>query len=129
MDFILGLLKTQTHVDSILAVVDRFSKMSHLIPCKKLHDTSHIAYLLFKEIVRLRWVSKTITSDIDVKFMGHFWRKLWKRFDTSLNFVSAYHTQSDGQTKVINRTRQTKTMVSIVTTGGICFEHHTKQDY
>lgn len=38
-----------------------------------------------------------------MKFVGHFWRELWKRLNTTLNFNSAYHPQSDSQTEVINR--------------------------
>lgn len=77
MDFSLGLLLIQRRVDSILVVVDRFSKMCHLIPC--------------------------ITSNRDVKFSSHFWKEFWKRFDNTLNFSNAYHPQLDGQTEVINR--------------------------
>ncbi|KAE8655824.1 putative CCCH-type zinc finger family protein [Hibiscus syriacus] len=75
MDFVLGLPRTQRASDFIFVV----------------------------EIVRLHDVPRSITSDRDTKFISHFWKSLWGKLGTQLNFNSAYHPQTDGQTDVVNQ--------------------------
>jgi imidazoleglycerol phosphate dehydratase HisB len=121
MDFVLGLPRMQRGFDSIFVVVDRFSKMAHFIPCQKTSDATHVANLFFKELVRLHDLPRSIVSNRDTKFVGHFWRKLWKKLGTYFSFISAYHSQTDGKIEVVSKSFG-KLLRSLVT------EHHNQWD-
>ncbi|MCO5615111.1 hypothetical protein L7F22_069400 [Adiantum nelumboides] len=103
MDFITTLPRTSKGNAQILVIVDRFSKMAHFIPCKKAASAPDIASLFVQHIFRIHGLPRSIISDRDSKFTGHFWTSLFKSLGTNLLFSSAYHPQTDGQTERVNQ--------------------------
>lgn len=102
MDFVLSLPRTLRRHDSIFVVVDRFYKLAHFLACSRTFDASLIATLFFTEVVCLHGLSTTIVFDRDVKFVSNFWKTLWAKLGTKLQFSSAYHPQTDSQTEDVN---------------------------
>jgi hypothetical protein len=54
-------------------------------------------------IVCLHGVPKKIVSDRGTQFTLKYWERLLEILDTQLRFSSAYHPQTDGQTKSVNQ--------------------------
>jgi hypothetical protein len=71
--------------------------MAHFIDCKKTSDASRVEELFFSEVVRLHGVPKTITFDKYTCLLGHFWRNLWEKMGTKLQFSSVYHPKEMGK--------------------------------
>ena len=95
MDFIVGLQRTRTRMDSLFVVVDRFNKMSHFIPCRTTYDASNVANLFFKEVFRIHYLPRSRIADRDVKFMRKFWKTILKRLGKNLGHISTYHPQTN----------------------------------
>jgi hypothetical protein len=73
IDFITNLPRTMKQHDSIMLVVEKFTKESHFIHVKKTHKEENIVEIYMKEVARLHGVPKEIVSDKDSKFTSKFW--------------------------------------------------------
>lgn len=104
MDFMGPLPRTSREANCMLVVVDRFSKMLHLLATQTTASAQDVAELYFSQIFRLLGLPKAIITDRDTKFTGGFWTALWKKTGTRLAMSSGYHPQTDGQTERANRT-------------------------
>jgi hypothetical protein len=102
MDFIVELPRTHLGYDSIWVIVDRLTKVAHFIPIKTTYSGLQLAELHMSRIVCLHGVPKKIVSDRGTQFTSKFWERLYEILDTQLRFSSAYHPQTDGQTKRVN---------------------------
>jgi transposase InsO family protein len=103
MDFIVGLPRTRDGYDSIWVIVDRLTKVVHFIPMKTTYLGAQLAELYMSRIVCPHGVPKKIVSHRGTQFTSYFWKRLHESMDTKLNFSSAYHPQTDGQTERTNQ--------------------------
>ena len=99
MDFVVGLPVTGRKHDSVWVVVDRLTKSAHFLPVRTDYSLDKIAKLYIKEIVRLHGIPVSIISDRDPRFTSRFWGKLQEAMGTRLNFSTAFHPQTDGQSE------------------------------
>ncbi|KAL0554397.1 hypothetical protein IC582_008317 [Cucumis melo] len=103
MDFITGLPRTLRGFTVIWVVVDRLTKSAHFVSGKSTYTASKWAQLYMSEIVRLHGVPVSIVSDRDARFTSKFWKGLQTAMGTRLDFSTAFHPQTDGQTERLNQ--------------------------
>jgi hypothetical protein len=99
MDFVVGLPRAPSGQDAIWVIVDRLTKSAHFVPFKITDSMQKLAELYIREIVRLHGVPVSIVSDRDPRFTSKFWKRLQEAMGTKLNFSTAYHPQTDGQSE------------------------------
>ncbi|MCO5581490.1 hypothetical protein L7F22_035375 [Adiantum nelumboides] len=102
MDFIFGLPKSIHGNTGIWTIVDRFSKQAHFIPVKKTIKAHQMATLFISQIFKYHGLPSSIVSDRDPRMTSNFWKGLFENLGTRLNFSSAYHPQTDGQSEIAN---------------------------
>ena len=102
MDFITD-LPVCNGFDSVLTIVDRFSKMAHFIPCLKSTTAKDLAELFLARIYSIHGLPTDIVSDQGPQFVANFWQALLSRLGIHSSLSTAYHPQSNGQSEALNK--------------------------
>uniref|UniRef100_A0A8P4FYW6 Gypsy retrotransposon integrase-like protein 1 n=1 Tax=Dicentrarchus labrax TaxID=13489 RepID=A0A8P4FYW6_DICLA len=102
LDFVTG-LPTSEGNDTILTIVDRFSKSVHFVPLPKLPSSLETAKLLVTHVFRLHGIPQDLVSDRGPQFASQVWRAFCQALGASVSLSSGYHPQSNGQTERANQ--------------------------
>jgi hypothetical protein len=102
IDFIEGLLLSDGE-NTILVVVDSFTKYAHFLPLKHPFTSPKVAKVFIDSVFKLHGMPKSIVSDRDRIFRSHLWRMLFAKLGTQLKFTTTYHPQTDGRSERVNQ--------------------------
>jgi len=87
----------------IMIVVDRFTKMTHLIALATNTTAKEVADTFCNQVWKHEGLPSEIVTGMDPKFSGEFWESLCKALGIKLRMSMAYHPQRDGQTERTNQ--------------------------
>jgi len=101
-DFITKLPLAQGY-DSILVVVDQFTKMAHFVPTTETTMAEGLARLFRDNVWRLHGLPESIISDRGPQFAAGLMRELNGLLGIETKLSIAFHPQTDGQTERMNQ--------------------------
>ena len=102
MDFITS-LPPSSSFDSILMIVNQYTKMGLFIPTTVTLSTDSLTNLIITWVIMKHGTPTDIISDHSSLFISNFWKSLVKHLDIKLNLLTAYHPKTDGQTECLNQ--------------------------
>ncbi|GJY21462.1 reverse transcriptase domain-containing protein [Tanacetum coccineum] len=104
MDFVTKLPRSSQGYDTIWVIVDQLTKSAIFLPMRETDPLEKLAKMYLKEVVVRHGIPVSIICDRDPRFASNFWKSFQKALGTSLDMSTAYHPETDGQSK---RTIQT----------------------
>ncbi|MBW0487615.1 hypothetical protein O181_027330 [Austropuccinia psidii MF-1] len=102
MDFITQ-LPLSNSFDSILVIVERFSKMVVFIQTISSITSLDLAYLIIKNIFSKNGLPSSIFRDRGSLFVSSLWTNLCQQLRISRDLSTAYHPEPDGQKERVNQ--------------------------
>ncbi|GJY62649.1 putative reverse transcriptase domain-containing protein [Tanacetum coccineum] len=123
MDFVTKLPKSSQGYDTIWVIVDRLTKSVIFIPIRETDPLDKLARMYLKEVVMRHGIPVSIICDRDPRFASNFWRSLQKALGTSLDMSTAYHPQTDGQSKRTIQTLEDMLRACVIDFGNSWVKH------
>ena len=102
IDLITGLPESRGY-NAILVIVDRFSKMVHILPTTDTLTSEGLARLYRDNVWKLHGLPIKIISDQGPQFVSKFMKELNRILGIQTSSSTAYHPQTDGQTERENQ--------------------------
>ena len=100
---IIGPLPKLNGMDTIVVIVDEFTKMIQLKAITTNISLEGITKIYSDNIWKLHRVPKKILNDSGLYFTSKFIEEFTKVLGTKRQLLTAYHPQTDGQTERINQ--------------------------
>jgi transposase InsO family protein len=107
----------------IWVIVDRLTKSAHFLAVNQKDSGEKLVNLYVQEIVSKHGVPKTIVSDRGSMFTSAFWNQLHEALGSRLDFSTAYHPQTCGQTERTNQILEDMLRACALDFGGSWEEH------
>jgi len=107
MDFVTDLPPSRGEdgvYDSILVILDRYTKMARYLPCRKSINAEQLANLLVNRLFLEFGTPEGIVSDRGTVFTSQFWSTTCFLLKIKRRLSTAFHPQTDGQTERQNQT-------------------------
>ena len=101
-DFIMKLPLVQGY-DSILVVIDWFTKMAYFVPTTEKTMVEGLARLFRDNVWRLHGLPESIILDRGPQFAAGLMRELNEMLGIKTKLLTAFHPQTDGQTERMNQ--------------------------
>ncbi len=101
IDFLCGLPESKKYT-VIMVVVDRFSKMIHLIPFKEIPNAEETAKAFIKHIFRLHGLPEEIFTDRGSQFTSALWLELMDKLWIRPKIATTDHHETVGQVERCN---------------------------
>lgn len=102
MDFVEDLPKSQG-MNTILVVINQFSKYCHLMSLSYLYSTTQVAQMVLNHVIKLHGLPKSIITSRDKKIISQFCKELFNIMGVQTKYSTAYHPRIDEQSERLNQ--------------------------
>ena len=110
MDFVTGLPLSadwkNNNYDSILVIIDRWTKMVHYELIKVTIDAPGLAEVIIDMVVWHHGLANSIVTDRGLLFISKFWSSLYYFLGVKRRLPTAFHPQTDNQIERQNNTME-----------------------